>query len=417
MSLHISIIVTNMISKIRFTRMKKRKIFLTVLLGVNILLASVLLSFFVKEKLAQGPFPEYQELRGNETYEELRVFLVDLAKEKGGRYAYDFLRENEFPSGIDLHLLVHAVGEQMYIQDGLEAMKYCTPELQNGCSHAIVVGDLLEHGESELLKMRDICKKAPGGEAAYPQCFHGLGHGVLTYTTYDIGNTIKLCEKTGGFTESNNCLGGAIMEIVGGGQHDKNLWSEKRTRYITPEDPLSPCNTPVIPEKYKPMCYIYLTPNLFSSGGGPTITDTQNIEKAFSFCNEIPRSKPAERDACFGGFGKEFAIFATGRRINSDYIAIPEELQRAYHWCTLAQDKQGIVSCINYAIDSYYWGGENLVDNAVGFCAVAEKQFKTKCYEKLISLVKYYGNEITIEKVCNSILPQLQNSCPKELVY
>jgi hypothetical protein len=60
-------------------------------------------------------------------------------------------------------------------------------------------------------------------------CFHGLGHGVLAYTEYDLEKAVDICKRTGTKQYNNEeyaeCVGGAIMEIIGGGFHDPQKWA------------------------------------------------------------------------------------------------------------------------------------------------------------------------------------------------
>ena len=107
------------------------------------------------------------------------------------------LKRASVPSGTDMHLLGHVVGDILYAQEGLKGIKTCTHDFRNACSHTIVVGLFSEQGEVALPKIAETCYQAPGGSGAYTMCFHGLGHGVLAYTGYDLTKAAQLCQKTG----------------------------------------------------------------------------------------------------------------------------------------------------------------------------------------------------------------------------
>lgn len=241
---------------------KKTKLALIItLVAVNVFFLLALIGFSILNK-SDVSRVEAQNVASMD-YDRAKDYLVSMAKKKGGVYAYHFLLTNKFKPGVDLHLLGHAVGEQLYIQKGIDGMADCTPDLQNACSHAIIVGYFNTHGENQLDKIKEACKHAPGGPSAYIQCFHGLGHGVLSYKNYDLKKAIEICNKFGGKKgEDYNCAGGAVMEIVDGGFHDPELWREKRKKYIVASDPLSPCDTDIVPADKKPICYIFLTPAL-----------------------------------------------------------------------------------------------------------------------------------------------------------
>src|SRR3989338_10209532 len=129
---------------------------------------------------------------------------------------------------IDLHLLGHAVGDELYKQEGLNGITICDNDFRNACSHSIVIGLFYDKGDGALSEISEACRKAPGGSGAYTMCFHGLGHGILAATGYDMGKTAEYCKKTDTTTckrESTECIGGSVMEIIGGGFHDREIWT------------------------------------------------------------------------------------------------------------------------------------------------------------------------------------------------
>jgi hypothetical protein len=161
----------------------------------------------------------------------IRAFFVTMAQEKGGVYAFEVLKRAPLPPNTDLHLLGHAVGDELYKQQKFEGMKHCTHDFRNACSHSIVVGALLEKGLAVFDDVNAVCKTAPGGPGAYTMCFHGFGHGVLAYTDYEVPEAVELCKRTGtaefNFEEESQCIGGIVMEMYGG-INDPATWEEKK---------------------------------------------------------------------------------------------------------------------------------------------------------------------------------------------
>lgn len=347
-----------------------------------------------------------ETLNGNESLDELQVFFVKLSEKKGGYYAYDFLLNKKFNSKVNLHLLGHVVGEQMYKQYGLEAMKYCTPDIQNACSHAIVIGYLLENGESKLSDIKKICRGAPGGPSAYLQCFHGLGHALMAYEGYDLRAALSLCSIAAGRSEELMCAGGAVMEIISGGLHDPTMWNEKRSHYLKIDDPLSPCNTNLVPQRLKSVCYSFLTPYLLRFNNSESVVDEKNIRLSFKLCDNISRGDSVARESCYGGFGKEFVVL-------SQETNTVEEQRRVSYWCSLAGDTDGIISCVKSALNSYFWGGENSYDSSIKLCNLIQvENVKNACFEKIIELVKGYSNEKKyVEKFCSSLPGKYRRIC------
>jgi hypothetical protein len=331
---------------------------------------------------APSPFPD------------IRDFFVSLADRKGAVYAYALLREAELPPGIDIHLLGHAIGDELFKQEGLGGMGYCTQEFRNACSHSIVVGALLSEGMGVFERIHDVCKSAPGGAAAYAMCFHGFGHGVLAYADYDMPEAVALCGKVGTAAmqdeEAAQCIGGAVMEMHYG-INDLSVWEKKRVLYVDPNDPLALCAASYMPEYAKVLCYEYLAPYIFDAAGAIDRQPRPDIFAAsFAYCD--PLANDAYREACYAGIGKEFIGLLAGRDIRSLGEMTDTQLTTALSWCALAGKGEAAHACVLAILDALYWGGENDPSAAVRLCSLAGKE-KASCFTSLFGLVAAYPPE------------------------
>lgn len=385
-----------------------------------------LLSRFFESKSASpgGTYPEIADLQGKKlSFKELSKYFTALAEDKGAEYAYEVLKIAPIPPGTDMHLMGHVVGDILYKQKGAEGIKVCTQDFRNACSHSIVVGLLLERGEAALPEITEACRKAPGGSGAYTMCFHGLGHGILAYTGYDMEKAVVLCEKTGSDTygrrEYIECVGGTVMEIIGGGFHNRELWKEQSKKYLSKDEPLGLCAGDIIPLIAKPQCYTYLTPHLFLSASANLANPgPEHFEKAFPFCEKIPAEEQENRNACYSGFGKEFTVLAKARDIRNIDEMSGEELARVYQWCLLAENQKGILACLNSAAASLFWGGENNRGAVIRFCgAIKESDFQSSCFANLIGAVSYYIKDRGYkESFCGELPAPYQKECETRLL-
>ncbi len=339
-----------------------------------------------KERTAAYPEAAFLAGKSEYHYMQLADFFKKLAQTKGARYAFDVLAIAKLPPNTDIHLLGHVVGDVLYRKEGARGMAICTNDFRNACSHSIVVGLFSDYGEAALEKIADACRSAPGGKGAYMMCFHGLGHGVLAQYGYDLKKAVESCQKSATLQfenrESTECIGGTIMEIVGGGFHDRDAWSKQRVKYLIKDDPLAPCNRPIIPDQAKHMCYFYLTPNF---------SIPFDVKTAFAVCNQISREDPMNRDFCFGGVIKEFIPLLRKRDIRSLETLGNDELVKIYQACKLAPVEDGTISCIRHAVNTLYWGGENKPDSAMDFCKViSDKGQQDLCLSHLTGAVNFY---------------------------
>lgn len=359
----------------------------------------------------------------NASFEEFSAEFKNIADEKGGAYAFEVMKQAPMPFALDTHLLGHVVGDILYEQEGIDGMKSCTHDFRNACSHTIVIGALLDFGEGAFEDIKQACYDAPGGKGAYTMCFHGLGHGVLAFNDYDFPKTVEMCDKFSTEKyygrEGVECFGGAIMEIIGGGGHNQELWFEKRPLYLNPADPFAFCQEDYLPEEYRPMCYNYMTPYSFEAlGADMGRPDPSIYSQTFDYCAKIPLDQQASRDACYGGLGKEFIGIAGGRYFGPDARPDADQLQLMIDWCLLADEVDGQKACIYSTMDSLYWGGERPFEIALDYCSLVktEDSLQQNCFTRLIQNVSDYIDDISYyQEFCAAVPENYQVECKTNL--
>lgn len=334
----------------------------------------------------------------------IRGYFVDLATTKGGVYAFEILKRAILPPNTDLHLMGHAVGDELYKQESLDGMKYCTHDFRNACSHSIVVGALLQDGLAVFDRVNEVCKKAPGGPGAYTMCFHGFGHGVLAYTEYEIPEAVELCGRVGtaeyNYEEASQCIGGIVMEMHQG-IHDPEIWAQKKDKYLTPGDPLRICEEDYMPESAKTFCYSYITPYIFDAAGAVNGNPTPEIYPAsFAFCDAVENDQ--HRETCYAGLGKEFIVLAQDRDIRRMEDTPDDKLQLAASWCMLAEKEEAQKACLLDILNSIFWGGENDPGVSVRYCSLQEPgAIRDACFDHLYMIAGFYVPEpARREKIC-----------------
>ncbi|MBP7741448.1 MAG: hypothetical protein KA104_02030 [Candidatus Pacebacteria bacterium] len=373
-----------------------KKEFLPLLVLVLILLGMAGASYLYDQVHTNSlSYPEVKEVSGTDwSFQKYSTYFQQLSDKKGAVYAFRVLRQVNLPPVIDMHLLAHIVGDMLYKQKGIAGMKDCTDEFRNACSHSVVIGYLREFGEGALPEIVKTCMEAPGGRGAYTMCFHGLGHGVLAYTGYNLEKAIAMCKKTGTEEFHNReyieCAGGAVMEMTVG-VHDRGVWESQAPKYFIKGDPLSPCDADFMSPEVRPICYMHITPELFKAAGSDLgILNPDTFPKAMGYCEAIPKDAVEDRKACFGGFGKEYIMLASGHDIRDLGLAKEPGLRRIRAACSATPNPEGQANCNEMALNSLYWGGENTPDASFTYCQIAEGQAQRACYEQLANNIGYY---------------------------
>jgi hypothetical protein len=194
-----------------------------------------------------------------------------------------------------------------------------------------------------------------------------------------------------------------IMELIDGGGHDHEEWLVAHNKYLDPNDPLAPCDGPLIPEATKSFCYIYLTPHLFEAAGANLGNpDPATFTKAFSFCTPITDKRL--RDTCYGSFGKEFIPLAGARDIRSVDTLPDTTYQTAISWCMKGPNVEAQGACLAQALGSIFWGGENNPDASFRFCSlVSDGQAQGACYHSLAVDIASYTTGASRTKLCERL--------------
>lgn len=371
----------------------------------------------VLTKKSGASFPELSYLKQKDlTASDIQNFFRNLAKNRGGEYAFDALKVAQVPPNTDIHLLGHAIGDILYKQEGLNGIKVCTQDFRNACSHSIVVGLFIDKGVDAINDISNVCRNAPGGMGAYGMCFHGLGHGILAFTGYDMAKAVNICEKTGtekyGYVETSECVSGVMMEMISG-VHDEVAWSKQKDKYLKKDDPLSPCNQSFIPDFAKGNCFSYLTPHLWEVAGGDINKPTEkDFAAAFPYCGRLTGPDTIYRESCYGGFGKEFIGLVEARDIRKTEQMSLDQLKTLYKWCLLANDNFGTSACVRQVVNSLYWGGENKPKTVISFCAVVDDPKTQKmCFEHIVGSFKFYQRPSKLLGLCNTLPSPYKEEC------
>lgn len=183
------------------------------------------------------------------------ILLQEIKKvkqEKGAAYAWTYFKKHYEPTAPNAHGIAHYIGASLYDEKGFSGITYCDSHIAHGCYHGFIQEFILSEGIDKINKVSEICKK---NSLSTLNCYHGIGHGLVSYYNYDIPSSLTACDTYSDPAYAYGCYSGVFME-----NGLNNTAQAKRS------DPLFPCSS--LSKKHKPSCYqnqIYFLRKLFGN--------------------------------------------------------------------------------------------------------------------------------------------------------
>jgi mono/diheme cytochrome c family protein len=187
----------------------------------------------------------------------------------------------------------------------------------------------------------------------YYQCNHGLGHGLMLYTGYELPLALQMCHGLATEFDQVSCSGGVFME---------NLSSSfgLKSRWVREDNLLYPCN--IVSRQDKLYCYLLVSSRILPEVGW-------DWKKAADWCR---RSERDFVDICFQSYGRD----ASGTAV--------QEPVKANEFC--AQAGSGEKECIFGAARDIM--NNNSRDPRGGkFCRIVKAKFRSYCFYGLGTII------------------------------
>ncbi len=131
----------------------------------------------------------------------------------------------------------------------------------------------------------------------YYQCNHGLGHGLMLYTAYDLPQALSFCHQLNTLEDSIECSGGVFME-------NQSSSFGLHTRWLSNKNLLFPCTAKFVQRRDKLYCYLLVTSHILPAVG-------YNWKKAADWCRRAEPGKDYSNetwvDVCFQSYGRDVA--------------------------------------------------------------------------------------------------------------
>ena len=220
--------------------------------------------------------------------------FANISYKDGPKTALDkFDQDIKTPGPIerDCHRIAHAIGagalSHFHGNIG-QAFVAGRPSCTSGYYHGILERAFLGVAQSQLgASARKFCASPEVRKSEFIayQCVHGLGHGLMIYTGYDLPLSLHTCDKLQQ-GDPLSCTGGVFMENY---QSSYGITS----RWLKTKDLIYPCNS--VAEKYKFYCYDLVTARIL-----PKVN--YNWKKAAAWCR---KSEKNWVKVCFQSMGRD----------------------------------------------------------------------------------------------------------------
>ena len=190
------------------------------------------------------------------------------------------------------HPIAHTIGAGALLRyhgDVARAFGEGDPTCGSGYYHGLLQWKLAGVTPDKVATVaRTVCTspKIRANAYDYYQCVHGLGHGLMLYTRYDLPQALKLCHQLATSYDSISCTGGVFMENQ---QSSYGI----RSKYLKKDDLLYPCD--VVKDQDKLYCYLLVTSYILPQVG-------YDWKKTADWCR---KSDAGFVQYCFQSYGRD----------------------------------------------------------------------------------------------------------------
>lgn len=211
------------------------------------------------------------------------------------------------------------------------------------------------------------------------QCVHGLGHGLMLYTAYDLPGSLKICDGLKNQFDATSCTGGVFMENFATSRGAKS-------DYVKKDDLIYPCDT--VSENHKYYCYLLVTANIL-----PAVN--YDFRRAAKVCL---KSEKDWVDECYQSYGRD--VSGTVRT----------DAKRAIEMCDYV-GKRWEGECI-YGVSKDIVNTDAKGDRAAKFCKLPLPAYRSRCFDG-VGAVLASLNSTTAERktACRAVTKEYYRDC------
>lgn len=288
----------------------------------------------------------------------------------------------------DCHQAAHLAGRFAYNVFSKKAFQSFRNECHSGGMHGAIEAYFMENGIQNLSSDVDLICRPELNDFFYHQCIHGIGHGLMAWSNYELLDVLKYCDRLK--RSHDSCWSGAFMEnVVGGlgGHHAHGKSKHPNTKYLN-ADPHYPCN--ILEDKYKGTCYFYQTSRMMTLFHG-------DFSKIASACAETTESV---QFYCYESMGRDVG------GVHRD------DPQGAIRVCSTVASSPSRIHCLDGAVQDSFWDPSGQ-DKALHFCKLlTEETEKGACYTTIFTRApEVVASKNDLKHFCSKSEPPYHGRC------
>lgn len=288
---------------------------------------------------------------------------------------------------VDCHNRAHQFGRMSYEEFGDEVMKLNLPECHSGFYHGAIEAYFRKNGTDHLKdKLSFICPPSLNLFFMH-QCRHGLGHGLMAWSNYDLPGTLEYCNMIDDDGGKSSCRTGVFMENIVGSlaKTDEARALGHYTKYLS-NDPQFPCS--IVKDGYKSDCYFLQTDRMYQLG------------KSFqAIADDCAAAPAAYQYTCYPSMGRTVSGLTRGH---------PDQALKA---CQIIKDHTHFLECIDAVAKDQLWDPSG-AGAGFTFCSmVPPGDAQTVCYEGLLYHAAFVLAPEHRADFCSHIPAPMQNQC------
>jgi len=317
----------------------------------------------------------------------------NLAYSEGPKAAlalFDRRRVTDRSVTTDCHRIAHIIGSASLLYfKGNVAQTYAhgSPSCTSGYYHGI-----LERAFTNVFTTRGLVRVARTlchdagvrrrGFLDY-QCDHGLGHGLMIQTGYDLPTALAVCRGLQTRWDEVSCAGGAFME------NGSTVYG-MRSQWLKSDDPIYPCRR--IKLRNRASCFLRVTTQILR-------TTKFDFAKTVQTCRSL---EPKWRLYCFRSYGRD-AEHAVGGKVGP-----------TLRLCRLSGSAEGL--CL-YGAARTIADRDGNTDLAAALCQAADPRRQAGCYAGLGVVVGLLqATDQDRAKACRSLSQTYASPCTKAAI-